>query len=135
VLHTDINLLPKRKKAWASWNYQLSANRTKPASVTYNMNILQGLDAKHTFCVTLNQREDIDPSQILREFTYHHPVFSTSSINAQRQRSVICGKQNTHFVGAYWYSGFHEDGVRSAVDVAQRFDCHLKKSTLNQNGG
>ncbi len=128
VLHTDISLLPKRQKAWASWNYQLSANRTKPASVTYNMNILQGLDAEHTFCVTLNQREDIDPSKILREFTYHHPVFSIASIAAQRQRLEICGKQNTHFVGAYWYSGFHEDGVRSAVDVAQRFDCYLQAS-------
>jgi len=135
VLHTDINLLPKRKKAWASWNYQLSAIRTKPASVTYNMNILQGLSTKHTFCVTLNQREDIDSSKILREFTYHHPVFSTSSITAQRQRSSICGKQNTHFAGAYWYSGFHEDGVRSAVDVAQRFDCHLQKKSLNQDDG
>ena len=128
VLHTDTNLLPKRKKAWASWNYQLSENRTKPASVTYNMNILQGLSSEQTFCVTLNQREDIDPSKILREFTYHHPVFSIASITAQRQRLQICGKQNTHFVGAYWYSGFHEDGVRSAVDVAQRFDCYLQAS-------
>jgi len=128
VLHTDTNLLPKRKKAWASWNYQLSENRTKPASVTYNMNILQGLSSEQTFCVTLNQREDIDPSKILREFTYHHPVFSIASIAAQRQRLQICGKQNTHFVGAYWYSGFHEDGVRSAVDVAQRFDCYLQAS-------
>jgi predicted NAD/FAD-binding protein len=135
VLHTDINLLPKRKKAWASWNYQLSANRAKPASVTYNMNILQGLNAKHTFCVTLNQREDIDPSKILREFTYHHPVFSTSSINAQEQRSAICGKKNTHFAGAYWYSGFHEDGVRSAVDVAQRFDCYLQKNQQEHHYG
>tara|TARA_R110000772_G_scaffold44079_3_gene101470 strand:- start:10886 stop:12157 length:1272 start_codon:yes stop_codon:yes gene_type:complete len=128
VLHTDISLLPKRQKAWASWNYQLTSNRTKPASVTYNMNILQGLNSEHTFCVTLNQREDIDPSKVLREFTYHHPVFSIASIEAQRQRIQICGQQNTHFVGAYWYSGFHEDGVRSAVDVAQRFDCYLQDS-------
>jgi len=130
VLHTDVRLLPKRKKAWASWNYQLSSNRTKPASVTYNMNILQGLNSEHTFCVTLNQREDIDESKILREFTYHHPVFSTSTINAQRRRLEICGKQNTHYAGAYWYSGFHEDGVRSAVEVAQRFDCYLDKQQL-----
>ena len=134
VLHTDISLLPKRKKAWASWNYQLSSNRTKPASVTYNMNILQGLASEHTFCVTLNQREDIDPNKILREFTYHHPVFSMASIEAQRQRLTICGQQNTHFAGAYWYSGFHEDGVRSAVDVAQRFDCYLQDSAANHHG-
>ena len=135
VLHTDINLLPKRKKAWASWNYQLSANRAKPASVTYNMNILQGLNSSHTFCVTLNQREYIEPSKILREFIYHHPVFSTDSINAQQQRLAICGQQHTHFAGAYWYSGFHEDGVRSAVDVAQRFDCYLQQSGPSQNNG
>ena len=119
-------MLPKREKAWASWNYQLSAQRNKPASVTYNMNILQGLSTEHTFCVTLNQREDIDPSKILREFTYHHPVFSMSTIAAQNRRQQICGKQHTHFAGAYWYNGFHEDGVRSAVDVAQRFECYLQ---------
>lgn len=135
VLHTDISLLPKRAKTWASWNYQLSANRNKPASVTYNMNILQGLSAKHTFCVTLNQREDIDPNKILREFTYHHPVFSTHSINAQGRRLQICGKQHTHFVGAYWYSGFHEDGVSSAVDVAQRFDCYLQHHETKHHNG
>ncbi|MFT5812981.1 MAG: putative NAD/FAD-binding protein [Psychroserpens sp.] len=135
VLHTDINLLPKREKAWASWNYQLSSNRTKPASVTYNMNILQGLNSQHVFCVTLNQREAIDPSKILREFTYHHPVFSTNAINAQHQRLAICGQQNTHFAGAYWYSGFHEDGVRSAVDVAKRFDCYLQETELKLKNG
>jgi predicted NAD/FAD-binding protein len=130
VLHTDINLLPKRKKAWASWNYQLTNDRVKPASVTYNMNILQGLDTKHTFCVTLNQKESINPDKILREFTYQHPVFSIESIKAQQQRNMICGKQHTHFAGAYWYSGFHEDGVRSAVDVAARFGCSLDSKTV-----
>ncbi len=125
VLHTDTRLLPDRKKAWASWNYQLSNNRAKPASVTYNMNILQGLKANHTYCVTLNQDEDIDPSKIIKRFEYHHPVFNLASMKAQSQRSLICGQNNTHFTGAYWYNGFHEDGVRTAVDVGQRFDCHL----------
>lgn len=129
VLHTDKQLLPKREKAWASWNYQLSAQRNRPASVTYNMNILQGLSKEQTFCVTLNQREDIEPSKILREFTYHHPVFTMNTITAQNKRQLICGQQRTHFVGAYWYNGFHEDGVRSAVDVAQRFDCYLLAKT------
>ncbi len=127
VLHTDEKLLPKRKKAWASWNYQLSRDRTKAASVTYNMNILQGIESEHTFCVTLNQKDDIDPKAILREFTYHHPVFSTDSIKAQQQRDIICGVNHTHFAGAYWHSGFHEDGVRSAVEVAERFDCYLSE--------
>jgi predicted NAD/FAD-binding protein len=125
VLHTDISLLPKRKKAWASWNYQLSADRDKPASVTYNMNILQGLNSEHTFCVTLNQRESIAPEKILREFTYHHPTFSLESIEAQQKRKQICGQRHTHYAGAYWHSGFHEDGVRSGVEVAERFDCFL----------
>ena len=125
VLHTDISLLPKRKKAWASWNYQLSADRDKPASVTYNMNILQSLNSEHTFCVTLNQRESIAPGKILREFTYHHPIFSLESIGAQQQRKQICGQRHTHYAGAYWHSGFHEDGVRSGVEVAKRFDCFL----------
>lgn len=125
VLHTDKKLLPKRKKAWASWNYQLSEDRNKAASVTYNMNILQGIDSNHTFCVTLNQKNDIDPNLVLKEFTYHHPIFSTDSIAAQKQRSNICGINKTHYAGAYWHNGFHEDGVRSAVEVAKRFNCFL----------
>jgi predicted NAD/FAD-binding protein len=126
VLHTDKTLLPVRKKAWASWNYQLTGNDDKPACVTYNMNILQGLSCKDTVCVTLNQTELIDKKKILREFVYHHPVYSMGSLNAQQQRMTICGKQHTHFAGAYWYNGFHEDGVRSAVDVAKRFGCYLR---------
>ncbi len=126
ILHTDKKLLPQREKAWASWNYQLSKDRNKAASVTYNMNILQGMQSNHTFCVTLNQKDDIDPKEILREFTYHHPIFSAKSISAQKQRNKICGVNHTHFAGAYWHNGFHEDGVRSAVEVAQRFDCFLE---------
>jgi predicted NAD/FAD-binding protein len=118
-------MLPKRRKAWASWNYQLNNNKDADASVTYNMNILQGIDAEHTFCVTLNQKKEIEPSKILREFTYHHPVFSLQSCAAQQQRDLICGKHNTHFAGAYWHNGFHEDGVKSAIEVAKRFDCSL----------
>lgn len=125
VLHTDTRLLPIKKRAWASWNYQLSDDRNTPASVTYNMNILQGLNSKHTFCVTLNQHDAIQTSKILREFVYHHPVFTIDSIKAQTQRHIICGNRHTHFAGAYWHSGFHEDGVKSAIEVAKRFDCHL----------
>ena len=131
VLHTDTSMLPKRKKAWASWNYLLSDNREADASVTYNMNILQGINSTHTFCVTLNQKQAIDPNKILKEFTYHHPVFSLQSCQAQQQRELICGKRNTHFAGAYWHNGFHEDGVKSAIEVAQRFDCYLNKATVD----
>jgi uncharacterized protein len=132
VLHTDKKLLPKRKNAWASWNYQLSDDRNKAASVTYNMNILQGIKSADTFCVTLNQKADIDPSEILGEYIYHHPVFSTQSIKAQKKRASICGINHTHFAGAYWHNGFHEDGVRSAVEVAKRFDCFLEAHTKGE---
>ena len=125
VLHTDINLLPKRRLAWASWNYRLDSNNPRPAAVTYNMNILQGLKSETTFCVTLNQTNQIDPSKVLRKFIYHHPVFNKQSMHAQQQRLDICGQNNTHFCGAYWYNGFHEDGVRSALDVCKRFNCEL----------
>lgn len=126
VLHTDKALLPERKNAWASWNYQLSEDRHKAASVTYNMNILQGINSAETFCVTLNQKEAINPQKVIGEYLYHHPIFSTESIAAQKKRRVICGVNRTHFAGAYWYSGFHEDGVKSAVEVAKRFHCFLE---------
>lgn len=131
VLHTDINLLPKRKLAWASWNYLLdntstNAQLTNPSCVTYNMNILQGLkDTDETFCVTLNQTDNIEASRIICSYVYHHPVFNHQSLKAQSRRQEICGKNNTHFTGAYWCNGFHEDGVSSALVVAKRFGVEL----------
>ena len=120
VLHTDESLLPDRKAAWASWNYLLNNNTDKAAVVTYQMNILQGIKSDTQFCVTLNHLEGINQSKILREFTYHHPVFNQESIAAQQQKHTVDGQNNTYFCGAYWYNGFHEDGVRSAVDVAKQ---------------
>lgn len=128
VLHTDTALLPKRKLAWASWNYALSADpasHERPATVTYNMNILQCLQADTTFLVTLNNTPAIDKSKILQTFHYAHPQFNQQSIAAQQRRNEICGQDGMHFCGAYWYNGFHEDGVRSALDVCQRFDVSL----------
>lgn len=125
ILHTDSSVLPKRKKAWASWNYNISHDQNVPACVTYNMNILQGIQSKTTFCVTLNQDDAIDKNKVLRQFNYEHPVFNAKSLKSQHARHEISGVNNTYFVGAYWYSGFHEDGVRSAVDVAKQFDCEL----------
>lgn len=124
ILHTDTNQLPKRKLAWASWNYLIrGANNESesPASVTYNMNILQRLKSDTTFCVTLNNTQEIDPSKILGRYNYAHPQFSPEMVAAQQKRNLICGQQGLHFCGAYWYNGFHEDGVRSANDVAKRF--------------
>ena len=125
VLHTDNRLLPKRKKAYASWNYCIDPLVDELPTLTYNMNILQGLKTEQDLCVTLNQTKRIDPQHILRQFTYAHPVFSLETITAQNQRHTICGNNLTHFCGAYWYNGFHEDGVKSALDVCQRFDITL----------
>lgn len=121
VLHTDTRLLPKEPRAWASWNYYLEGGETALPAVTYNMNLLQGLDCPHTLCVTLNRSADIDPARVLRRFRYAHPVYNTDAIRAQHRRGEICGQRHTHFCGAYWYNGFHEDGVRSALDVCDRF--------------
>ncbi|GAA0857826.1 NAD(P)/FAD-dependent oxidoreductase [Aliiglaciecola litoralis] len=124
VLHTDTSVLPKRKLAWASWNYLLTGDdneQTAPTSLTYNMNILQRLESEHTFCVTLNNTVHLESDKIIRQFKYAHPQFSLASNAAQKRRAEICGVAGLHFCGAYWYNGFHEDGVRSALDVCQRF--------------
>ncbi len=126
VLHTDTGLLPKRPAAWASWNYRMDSDCNRPASITYNMNILQRLPADApVFCVTLNQSELIDPNKILRRFSYAHPVFNEKSMAAAQRKQEICGRNRTYFAGAYWYSGFHEDGVRSALDVCEKFGARL----------
>ncbi|GAK14965.1 LOW QUALITY PROTEIN: amine oxidase, flavin-containing [Vibrio sp. JCM 19053] len=125
VLHTDSAVLPKRKAAWASWNYLLEGSEEEQQrlpSLTYNMNILQHIQSEHTFCVTLNSTEQINSNKVLRSFTYHHPVFTTESIAAQQRKDEIQGKQSTWFCGAYWYNGFHEDGVRSALDVVKELE-------------
>ena len=118
VLHTDTKLLPKRERAWAAWNYNLDANESDRATLTYNMNLLQGIDAPVTFCVTLNNTTAITPERVLGVYQYAHPVYNELTIAAQQKRSLINGKLHTYFAGAYWYNGFHEDGARSAVDVA-----------------
>jgi predicted NAD/FAD-binding protein len=118
VLHTDIRLLPKRKAAWAAWNYLLGADAATQATLSYNMNMLQGLSSDHTFVVSLNASGQIAPEQILRRFTYAHPVYNNSTVQSQSRRAEINGHHRSYFCGAYWYNGFHEDGVRSAVDVA-----------------
>jgi predicted NAD/FAD-binding protein len=118
VLHTDESLLPKRKKAWAAWNYHLGADKSRPASLTYNMNILQRFDdAPVTFCVTLNRTERINPDKIIAKFNYGHPIFNKGSVSAQQRYSEVGNTNKTHFCGAYWFNGFHEDGVNSALRV------------------
>jgi predicted NAD/FAD-binding protein len=114
VLHTDRSLLPRRRRAWASWNYHLLEDASGPATVTYHMNRLQSLDAGEEYCVTLNRTEAIDPARIIRTIAYEHPVYTVEGQAAQRRYDEIGGRNRTHFCGAYWGWGFHEDGVRSA---------------------
>lgn len=121
VLHTDTRLLPSRKLAWASWNYRLGNDPARPAAVTYNMNILQGLAAPQTLCVSLNQTEAIDPKTILGRFTYAHPQFSLAGMAAQARWRELLGANRTWYCGAWWANGFHEDGVVSALRVASAF--------------
>ncbi|MEN5257563.1 NAD(P)/FAD-dependent oxidoreductase [Pseudomonas protegens] len=121
VLHTDTRLLPRRRLAWASWNYRLDASAEKAAAVTYDMNILQGLQSSSTFCVSLNQSAAIDPSKILARYTYAHPQYSLGALAAQARWGELQGAHHSFYCGAYWANGFHEDGVVSALRVAQAF--------------
>ncbi|MCT6699620.1 NAD(P)/FAD-dependent oxidoreductase [Rheinheimera sp. 4Y26] len=118
VLHTDSSILPKRRAAWASWNYLLDDSSKQKATLSYNMNILQGIESEHTFVVSLNAGDKIDAKKILRTFSYAHPVYNHFTMLSQQRRHEINGQNRSYFCGAYWYNGFHEDGVRSAVDVA-----------------
>jgi predicted NAD/FAD-binding protein len=121
VLHTEPSLLPKREKVWASWNYLVPAEPMARAAVTYYMNMLQGLEAPEAFCVTLNQEERIPSRRVLRAMTYHHPVYTLAGRAAQKRHHEISGQDRIHYCGAYWGYGFHEDGVKSALEVCKSF--------------
>jgi predicted NAD/FAD-binding protein len=121
VLHTDASLMPHRRRAWASWNYRVPRERRDRVIVSYDMNRLQGIESRHPLLVTLNAAERIAPECVLRRFVYHHPVLGTEAIAAQKLHGEISGVGRTHFCGAYWGYGFHEDGVNSALAVCARF--------------
>ena len=118
-LHTDASLLPTRAQARASWNYNLSSEVGTNATVTYHMNRLQSLDAREDYCVTLNANHSIDPAKVLRRIQYHHPLYTSAAVHSQARWSEISGINRTHFCGAYWFYGFHEDGLNSALRVAR----------------
>ncbi|MGO9961430.1 MAG: NAD(P)/FAD-dependent oxidoreductase [Solirubrobacteraceae bacterium] len=125
VLHTDVRMLPRRRRAWASWNYHLLAEPKRAATVTYHMNRLQSLRAERELCVTLNRTEAIDPAHVIRTIPYAHPVYTAAGLRAQARVDEIDGRNRTHFCGAYWGSGFHEDGVVSGLRVGERFGARL----------
>ena len=120
ALHTDENLLPEREAARASWNYLLhmdERNGSSPVTMTYHMNRLQPLGVKENYCVTLNATAQIRPEKVIRKFVYHHPLYTMAAIAAQKRWSEISGVKRTHYCGAYWIYGFHEDGVNSALRI------------------
>ena len=134
VLHTDASVLPKRRRAWAAWNYHIPEDPNRHVAVTYNMNMLQGLECEQQYCVTLNNDRQIDPSKVIRRIQYQHPVYSREAVAAQlRQAEVNTGR--TYFCGAYWRNGFHEDGVVSALNAIAHFqerqshaELHLRRA-------
>jgi len=121
VLHTDPALLPRRRRAWAAWNYHVDAETSSRVALTYNMNILQRLDSREKFCVTLNRSSHIRPERVLQRMTYQHPVFTPAAVAAQGRHAELNGANRAWFCGAYWRFGFHEDGVVSALAALRHF--------------
>lgn len=120
VLHTDVSLLPRRRTAWSSWNFHLTERPARRTTVTYWMNNLQRLRSERQLLLTLNRGEEIDPEQVLHRISYDHPVYTAEGVRAQTQHEEISGVRNTHYCGAYWGWGFHEDGVLSAQRACER---------------
>ena len=121
VLHTDATMMPKRKLAWAAWNYHVTAKPLARVAVTYNMNILQGLSSREPLLVTLNHTAQIDPAKIIKRLSYDHPVYTTDGAAAQLRHHEVSGVNRTGYCGAYWRNGFHEDGVWSALQAVKHF--------------
>lgn len=121
ILHVDHTVLPTRRRAWGAWNYHLAEGQSQVA-LSYNMNILQNIEAPVPFCVTLNSSGAIDPSKIIKRLNYEHPLFTTAGVAAQQRQVEINGVQNTYYCGAYWRNGFHEDGVVSALNAIKHFE-------------
>ncbi len=119
MLHTDVSVLPRQRRAWAAWNYHLAAGDQQYATLTYDMNLLQGIGSPNRFCVSLNCPERIDRRKVLREMVYHHPVFTVRRAGAQARHAELIGPNRTSFCGAWWGNGFHEDGVVSALRVVE----------------
>jgi len=122
ILHFDEHFMPRRKLAWAAWNYHITEDSSSPVSLTYNMNILQNLKTNVPVLVTLNPQEKIDEHKIIKKLSYAHPQYSLKSIEAQSKHHLISGVNRTSFAGAYWGNGFHEDGVKSAIDAIEQFN-------------
>lgn len=121
-LHHDSRMLPKRKLAWAAWNYHITQAPSNKVQVTYNMNILQNIQSPEPLLVTLNHVDSIDPAKVIKKLKYHHPLYTIAGASAQARHAEISGQNRTGFAGAYWRNGFHEDGVVSALEALKHFE-------------
>lgn len=121
-LHYDRSLMPKRKLAWAAWNYHITDKPTGKVQVTYNMNILQGLQSPEPILVTLNHTDMINPAKVIKRLRYMHPLYTIEGAVAQTRHAEISGHNRTGYAGAYWRNGFHEDGVVSALAALKHFE-------------
>lgn len=121
-LHHDVSMMPKRKLAWAAWNYHVTNPHAEQVTVTYNMNILQNLKSKEPLLVTLNHTKLINPAKVIKRLKYMHPIYTLAGAAAQARHAEISGKNRTGFAGAYWRNGFHEDGVVSALEAIKHFE-------------
>ena len=122
VLHTDASVLPQRRSAWASWNYERAADAGSESArvcLHYLLNRLQPLPFAQPVLVSLNPVRAIDPAQVIGAFDYAHPVFDQAAIAAQRRLAELQGQQHTWFCGAWAGYGFHEDGLKSGQAAAQ----------------
>lgn len=124
-LHHDASLMPKRKLAWAAWNYHVTETPSDKVLVTYNMNILQNIQSAEPILVTLNHTDMINPAKVIKRIKYMHPVYTIAGAAAQARHAEISGHNRTGFAGAYWRNGFHEDGVVSALEALKHFE-HAK---------
>ncbi|MGQ0442123.1 MAG: NAD(P)/FAD-dependent oxidoreductase, partial [Methylophilaceae bacterium] len=126
-LHHDVGVLPKRKLAWAAWNYHLPKKETNKVAVTYHMNILQNFRSPEPILVTLNHVDLINPAKVIKRLNYSHPVFTLAGVAAQARHAEISGQNRTGYAGAYWHNGFHEDGLASALSALSHFEAFLAR--------
>ena len=125
ILHSDINFMPKRKSVWSSWNYITETGNSGNLSITYWMNELQGINSSKPILLSLNPKILPNPDLIYGQYSYSHPILDNNAINIQKKLSSIQGKNNLWFCGAWTGFGFHEDGVKSAVEIANSHNIDL----------
>lgn len=130
TLHTDSALMSPKRSAWAAWNYERLSGTEEAAPITYDLTSLQRLDTETHYFVSLNSEDRIDPSKVISSFAYAHPVFDAPAIKAQMRWSEISGHNRTHFCGAYWSYGFHEDGIKSGLRVCDALGTKWKHQHL-----